>query len=136
MTGQTDINARSAAARARRDAGQRADLSGRSAEARVAAEYERMGYDLIETRWRGTGGEVDFIFAQGDLLVFTEVKKARSIDAAIRSLRTGQMQRIHRAASEYLAHAPNGQLSEVRFDLAAMDGSGHIQLIENAFGHF
>lgn len=121
---------------ARRDAGKRADLSGRAAEGRVAAEYERLGYDRLETRWRGTGGEIDLIFGKGDLLVFTEVKKARSIEAAICSLRPAQMRRIHAAASEYLAHAPKGQLSDVRFDLAAMDGTGRLQIVENAFSHF
>ena len=121
---------------ARKDAGKRADLSGRAAEMRVAAEYDRLGYELLEMRWRGEGGEIDLIFGQGAQVIFTEVKKARSIDAAVASLRPAQMQRIHRAAAEYLAHAPNGQLSDVRFDLAAMDGDGRIQIIENAFSHF
>ncbi|WP_299848240.1 YraN family protein [uncultured Roseovarius sp.] len=133
----TDDQAQSeVAAVARRDAGQRAELSGRAAEDRVAVEYARLGYALIETRWRGAGGEVDLIFGQGELLVFTEVKKARSIDAAICSLRPAQMRRIHAAASEYLARTPNGQLSDVRFDLAAMDGTGRVQIFENAFSHF
>ncbi len=125
-----------ASASSRQDAGQRADLSGRAAEVRVAAEYERRGFRLAECRWRGTGGEIDLIFSKDGLLIFVEVKKARSIDAAICSLRPAQMSRIHAAASEYLNHAPNGQLSDVRFDLAAMDSTGHIHIIENAFGHF
>lgn len=124
------------AARARRDAGRRADLSGRSAEAGVTAEYQRRGYEVADTRWRGKGGEIDLIFRRGDLLVFAEVKKARTIDAALHSLRPAQMRRIQTAASEYLAFAPNGQLSDTRFDLAVMDGTGHIEIIENAFGHF
>ena len=123
-------------AKARRHAGQRADLSGRAAEERVTSAYLDKGARLLETRWRGEGGEIDLIFGMGDLLIFVEVKKARSIDAAIRSLRPAQMRRIHAAASEYLAEAPNGQLSEVRFDLAVMDGAGRVEIIENAFGHF
>ena len=122
--------------RSRRDAGQRADLAGRSAEMRVAAEYETRGYVLLDTRWRGQGGEIDLIFGHDSTLVFTEVKKARSFDAAIASLRPAQMQRIQAAAAEYLARAPDGQLSDVRFDLAAMDGAGRVRIIENAFGHF
>ena len=117
-------------------AGQRADLSGRAAEEQVARAYSGRGAELLETRWRGKGGEIDLIFGQGEVLVFTEVKKARSIDAAICSLRPAQMRRIHAAASEYLAHAPNGQLSDVRFDLAVMDAIGRVEIIENAFGHF
>ena len=137
MTARADDGSLSATpTRARRDTGQRADLAGRAAEERAADEYDRRGYCLTECRWRGTGGEIDLIFSKDDLLVFVEVKKARSIDAAISSLRPAQMRRIHAAASEYLSHAPNGQLSEVRFDLAAMDNTGHIRIIENAFGHF
>lgn len=121
---------------ARRLAGQRADLSGRAAEERVTRAYLDNGARLLETRWRGEGGEIDLIFGMGDLLIFVEVKKARSIDAAIRSLRPAQMHRIHAAAAEYLAHTPQGQLSDLRFDLAAMDGAGRVEIIENAFGHF
>ncbi len=122
--------------RAKQDRGKRADLSGRAAETRILQSYTSQGYRLLENRWRGQGGEIDLIFAQGACLIFVEVKKARNIDAAIRSLRPAQMTRIHAAASEYLEHAPNGQLSEVRFDLAAMDAGGGVQIIENAFGHF
>lgn len=137
MTANPPRNGRaSAPVLARREAGQRADLAGRSAEDRVADTYRRAGYDLIETRWRGEGGEIDLIFGRENLLIFAEVKKARSIDAAICSLRPAQMQRIHAAASEYLGQTPNGQLSEVRFDIAAVDGHGQVHIIENAFGHF
>ena len=122
--------------RDRRDAGRRADLSGRAAETGVADLYQRLGYDLLETRWRGQSGEIDLIFGQGDLLIFTEVKSAQRFDNAIASLRPAQIRRIHSAASEYLAHAPNGQLSDVRFDLAVVNGAGQIEIMENAFGHF
>lgn len=121
---------------AKRDRGKRSDLSGRAAEARVLEAYQSQGYVLRESRWRGQGGEIDLIFNHAACLVFVEVKKARSIDAAINSLRPAQMRRIHAAAAEYLAHAPNGQLSDVRFDLAVMDGGGRVEIIENAFGHF
>ena len=121
---------------ARRIAGKRADLSGRAAEERVVSEYQDRGYTLIATRWRGQGGEIDLIFSQDELVVFTEVKKARTIDAAIHSLRPAQMRRIHNAASEFLATMPRGQLTDVRFDLAAMDETGKIQLIVDAFSHF
>jgi len=47
---------------ARRDRGRRAWLSGVSAERTVAQVYDRRGADLLETRWRGQGGEIDLIF--------------------------------------------------------------------------
>lgn len=120
----------------RRERGRRACLSGAAAERLVARAYDRMGADLLETRWRGQGGEIDLIFQDGDVYVFCEVKAARSFDEATTRLRPAQMRRIHAAASEYLARTPSGQLSEVRFDLAVVDGSGSAEIIENAFGHF
>lgn len=120
----------------RPERGQRAYLSGLSAEAAVARLLERRGHVLIAQRWRGRGGEIDQIYRDGNVHVFVEVKKARSFDAALRSLREAQMLRIHAAASEYLGTTPDGQLSEVRFDLALVDQTGQIRIIENAFGHF
>lgn len=126
----------SAPGKARRIAGKRADLSGRAAEERVVTEYQQRGYILIASRWRGQGGEIDLIFCKDERVIFAEVKKARTIDAAIHSLRPAQMRRIHDAASEFLDTMPKGQLTEVRFDLAAMDETGKIQLIVDAFSHF
>ncbi|VAW05312.1 hypothetical protein MNBD_ALPHA07-27 [hydrothermal vent metagenome] len=123
----------------RGDAGLRAYLSGASAEAGVVKAYAERNADLLEQRWRGEGGEggeIDLILREGDTIVFVEVKKARSFDQAIARLRPTQMMRIHAAASAYLAFTPEGQLSNVRFDLAAVDGTGQIRIIENAFGHF
>lgn len=121
---------------ARRDRGRRAWQAGVAAERAVATCYDRRGADLLETRWRGKSGEIDLILRDGAEIVFCEVKAARTADEAIARLRPAQMRRIHRAASEYLAHVPEGQLALVRFDLAVVDGSGQPQIIENAFGHF
>ena len=124
------------AAATRSETGQRAYLSGLSAEASVVRHLERQGLVPLAERWRGQGGEVDLILRDGDVYVFVEVKKSRSFDAALNSLGAKQMQRIHAAASEYLAQTPKGQLSEVRFDLALVDGMGQVRIMENAFGHF
>ncbi len=121
---------------ARREKGLCAQLSGAAAEEAVARVYDDRGADLLEARWRGEGGEIDLIFDEGGVIVFCEVKKARSIDEAITRLRPRQAARIHAAATEYFALLPLGQLSEVRFDLAAVDGRGQVQILEGAFSHF
>lgn len=120
----------------RRERGQRAYHKGVSAEKSVALEYDRRGIDLLETRWRGQGGEIDLIFLDDGVYVFCEVKASDTVDSAMALLRPAQMQRIHVAASEYLGQTPEGQLSEVRFDLAVVDGQGAVTVMENAFGHF
>ena len=71
----------------------------------------------------------------GTGLVFVEVKKARCLARAAESLSTRQMQRIALAAEEFLGGEPAGSLTEVRFDVALVDGQGQTQIIENAFGH-
>jgi len=91
---------------------------------------------LLESRWRGKSGEIDLILADGEEIVFAEVKQARTHDAAIASLRPAQMRRIHAAGSEYLAHCPKGQLTDVRFDLAVVDGAGQCNIMEGMFSHF
>ncbi len=120
----------------RRLRGRHAYLSGVSAEDRVARECTRRGWRHLESRWRGVGGEIDLIFQDEDVFVFCEVKKARSFDEAVSRLRPAQIRRICAAAEEYLGNCPNGLLSEVRFDLAVMNETGQVDIIENAFGHF
>ncbi len=121
---------------ARRDRGKRAYNSGLAAEDRAVALYAAAGLRLLESRWRGKSGEIDLILADGEEIVFAEVKQARTHDAAIASLRPAQMRRIHAAGSEYLAHCPKGQLTDVRFDLAVVDGAGRCNIMEGMFSHF
>lgn len=123
-------------AEARRRRGQRAYLSGVAAEESVARLYENGPAQLAARRWRGQGGEIDLIFHEDEVVVFVEVKKGPSFDAALNRLSEVQMLRIHAAASEYLGTTPRGQLSEVRFDLALVDDTGTVRIMRNAFGHF
>lgn len=120
----------------RRAGGKRAYLSGQSAEDAVRLHYLRRGLEILHGRWRGKGGEIDLILRDGSEFIFCEVKRAEHAEAAFERLRPGQVQRIHAAASEYLAQTPNGQLSDVRFDLAAVDATGKVTVFENALGHF
>ncbi|MEQ9259202.1 MAG: YraN family protein [Roseovarius sp.] len=116
--------------------GQSAYLSGQAAERAVAGLYEARGADLLETRWRGTAGEIDLVLLDEGVYVFCEVKQAASFEQAAERLRPAQMRRIHLAASEYLGRTPKGQLSEVRFDLAVVDCAGRSEILEGAFSHF
>jgi putative endonuclease len=110
-------------------------LSGLAAEDCVARKYDRGGFPILNTRWRGAGGEIDLIARDGDGLIFIEVKKSKSFENAAQKLTHRQMLRIQSAASEYLGTMPNGQLTDVRFDVALVNGAGDVQILENAFGH-
>ena len=109
--------------------------AGLAAEGAVEKHYARNGHAIVGRRWRGSGGEIDLIVRDGDGLIFIEVKKSRDFARAAERVSRRQMQRIYATASEFLAGEPNGQDTDVRFDVALMDSSGHIQVIENAFGY-
>jgi len=108
--------------------------AGLCAEDIVASGYRRGGYDLLERRWRGQGGEIDLIFRKDDAIIFVEVKKSRDFATAAARLSRRQMTRIYDSAGGYLADCPMGQNTDVRFDVALVDGIGATQIIENAFG--
>ncbi|WP_377508586.1 YraN family protein [Octadecabacter sp. R77987] len=110
--------------------------AGLSAEDAVAQDYQRRGCTVVSRRWRGKGGEIDLIVQSGDGLIFVEVKKSRSHGRAAQSLSRHQMDRISMAASEFLGTQPRGQLTDVRFDLATVNGIGEIAILENAFQEF
>lgn len=120
---------------ARRDRGAMAYHAGLSAEDRISTDYERRGFPVAQRRWRGKGGEIDLIAHDGDGLVFVEVKHSRSFDQAVQRVSPHQMKRLYSSAEEYLGQMPNGSLTDVRFDVALVNGSGEVRIIENAFGH-
>ncbi len=120
---------------ARHHRGRRAFHAGQAAEMRIAQDYERRGFAIARRRWRGRGGEIDLIVRDGTGLIFVEVKQSRSLARAAESLSARQMQRIYASAEEFLGTEPAGSLTDVRFDVALVDGQGDLQIIENAFGH-
>jgi len=139
MTSRREVNCNNAgvlAATPRSRAGRRAWLSGDCAERSVAAEYISGGAEVLARRWRGQGGEIDLILYRDGTYIFCEVKKARSFEEAMTRLQTTQKRRIRAAAEEYLGHVPEGQLADVRFDMALVNGQGVVRVLENAFGHF
>ena len=106
--------------------------SGLSAEERVARRYEEAGCILRARRWRGRAGEIDLVVQDGAVLVFVEVKSAGSHARAAERLSPRQARRVMAAAEEYVAAEPGGSLSEMRFDVALVDGRGRIEIRANA----
>lgn len=107
--------------------------AGVTAETIVARDYQNRQHKVAAQRWRGRGGEIDLIARHGDQVVFVEVKKSKTFGRAAARLGRRQMDRLCAAASEFLAGEPRGQLTDVRFDLAMVDGRGAVKVIENAF---
>lgn len=108
--------------------------SGLAAEDIVASHYARRGHPTQTQRWRGTAGEIDLVAADGEGLIFIEVKKATSHAQAAERLSPRQIGRICDTAAEYLAGMPRGQLTPCRFDVALVDEVGRVEVLENAIG--
>jgi putative endonuclease len=106
--------------------------AGLAAEAAVAAHYLRAGCAVVAKRWRGTGGEIDLVARDSTGLVFVEVKKSRSFARAAERLTGRQIGRILDTASEFLAGEPGGQDTDLRFDVALVNATGQIEVLENA----
>jgi putative endonuclease len=108
-------------------------LAGHAAEASVARHYEDRGVSICARNWRGITGEIDLIGRDGDVVVFVEVKQSRSHDLAASHISQAQIDRIFATVDEFLAGEPKGLLTDVRIDLALVDGQGRIEVLENAF---
>jgi putative endonuclease len=108
-------------------------IAGHAAEASVAGAYENRGIAICARNWRGLTGEIDLIGRDGDVVVFVEVKQSRTHDLAASHVSQAQIGRIFATVDEFLAGEPKGLLTDVRIDLALVDGLGRIEVIENAF---
>ncbi|MEM0949258.1 MAG: YraN family protein [Pseudomonadota bacterium] len=113
-------------------AGLTAYRSGLAAEDAVWRHYARRGYALAARRWRSKAGEIDLITRKDGMVIFTEVKHARDFATAAARLGPRQLGRIVRSAEAYLADEPRALDTVARIDVALVDGSGRIEIIENA----
>ncbi|MFY0680935.1 MAG: YraN family protein [Thalassovita sp.] len=116
--------------------GRIAHLSGLAAEDQVVRLYQSQGLTLVDKRWRGACGEIDLVFQNGAQLIFVEVKKSRSMDAAALKISRRQIDRIMAAGTEYVAHQGFSQSVDMRFDAALVDQMGAISILEGALSEF
>lgn len=118
--------------KAKIERGKTNNLAGHMAEQAVARMYQGQGGQIAALNWRGKSGEIDVIAREGARVVFIEVKKAATHEAAAYRLRPKQVSRLLSAAAEFLGNEPKGELTEARFDVALVDGVGRIEILENA----
>ena len=113
---------------------QRLGLEG---EALAATELERLGYQILDRRYRSRFGEIDLIARDGLTVVFVEVKTktdSRFGDPA-EMVTTQKQRRLVSMAEEYVSghrlHA-----TPCRFDVVAVDASiqpARITVYKDAF---
>lgn len=117
---------------ARSAAGTLAHQTGLVAEAGVKRHYLRAGLQIIAQRWRGGGGEIDLIALDAGGYVFVEVKAARDLARAAERLSARQVGRLCAAAQAFLCGVAGGLSAPMRFDVALVDRTGRIEILENA----
>ena len=91
---------------------------------------------LVERNYRVRGGEIDLVMAQGEALVFVEVRARRSDrwGSAAETVTGAKRKRLLLAAQHYLQAASHQ--GPCRFDVVALSGEPGretIDWIQNAF---
>lgn len=110
---------------------------GRWGEARAAAHFRSLGFEIVERNWRSPirslPGELDLVALRDDLVVFCEVKarQSRGYGGAAHAVDLVKQARIRALAEAWLMENWLGAV-DVRFDVVAIDG---VQLthLESAF---
>jgi putative endonuclease len=79
---------------------------GRFAEMLAAAALMAKGYRILGRNVKTRAGEIDIVAVRGKRLVFVEVKRRLTADAAEAAIGGRQAARIHAAADYWIAHRP------------------------------
>lgn len=69
----------------------------------------------------------------GDIIVFVEVKRRKTLHQAAEALQPRQQARIARAAEIWLSEHPGYAKATCRFDAVLLDAEGQVEIIENAW---
>ena len=109
--------------------GRHAHQWGVHAEELAARAYAACGAELLEKRKKAEGREIDLVLKIGDTMVFAEVKARRRMSDALRAAPARSWARRGEAALAYAAE--NGHSGDIRLDLAAVDGNGDVEIVEN-----
>jgi putative endonuclease len=111
---------------------------GRWGERRSCRYLKGKGYRLITQNFRCNSGEVDIVMADGDSLVFVEVKTRRNENTASAqsAVNSNKRQRLTRAANRFVRQYKITN-KPLRFDVMAVvlgdKGSPEIRHYKNAF---
>jgi putative endonuclease len=105
----------------------------------IALRYlEQYGFEVVETNFHSSQGEIDIIAKDGEFLVFVEVKyySYRSYGSPVGAIRKSKKQSLIHAAQTYI-YKHNVKNTYCRFDVIAIykrfDGSRKIEHFRNAF---
>lgn len=109
------------------------NLAGLLAEDQVREKYERSGFEILKTRFRCLGGEIDLIARHDAKIYFVEVKKSVTHERAAERINARKRKLLMKAANAFLVEFDLPQNTDIRFDAALVDQAGQIKVIPNAF---
>ena len=116
---------------------------GAAGEQAAAELLAGLGYEIVERNFRTRYGELDIIAAEGDTLVFCEVRTRVGRDGiawALQSIGPGKRMQLRKMAREWfrLSTAPRLRTRGVRFDAIRFDAiavaitpRGHVLAMEH-----
>ena len=113
--------------------GQANALVGQGGEAAAKKFLQAQGYEIVDSRWSCSAGEIDLIAQKNRLIIFVEVKTSRSIDQAIIRISENQQRRIVNAAQIWLSKHAFGPRYLFRFDAIFVGDGGQLKHIEGAW---
>lgn len=112
---------------------QRAERSGRRAEA-LAAWYLRLKlYRVLARRYRTPVGEIDLVVRRGRTIVFVEVKQRADEAAGIDAVSAASRRRVARAAEHWIAAHPAAAGLGWRFDIVVAIRGGGMRHLKAVF---
>lgn len=110
---------------------------GKYGEDRAAEFLTRLGYELIERNWRGSGGEIDIVARDRDCLVFAEVKtRTRTgFGHPFEAITSQKLQRMRKLVAQW-CQAKQIAGFKVRLDaisVLVVDGRVNIEHLKQVF---
>ena len=104
----------------RKARGAAARLSGRRGEVLAALWLMAKGYRILGFRLAAKQGEIDLLALRRGVLAVVEVKRRRTLEAALEAVRPGQRERLRRAAAQIASRRPALRDTAIRLDLIAL----------------
>ena len=105
-------------------------------ETRAADELVRRGYKILEKNFHCKYGEIDIVAADGDYLVFVEVKYRKNSETGdpTEAVDYRKIKKICATAKYYMMKNHISEYTPIRFDVVAILGD-RFNLIKNAFDY-
>jgi len=104
---------------------------GRKAEDKATRHLRLKGYRILDRNTRLGRGELDIVALKDEVLAFVEVKMRPDRDAGLLAVHADKQERLHSAASVWLAHHAEYQRLQCRFDLIILTPGRWLSKIEH-----